>query len=335
MKNKNIEKCLLRAVENETPDIRDSILAACDARPRGEAASIPQQKSLRAPVLRPLYAAAMLLLLVGLFFGAELYQTAYAVTSVVTLDVNPSIKLKANKEEKLLAAEGLNSDGKALLASMKEDGEQLEGIALAAAAAALVRTMADEGYLKGADAAVLVSVENENTETGAELRERLTAEIGAALKEKGVDGAILGQDAVDLNDFSDLAEQLDISTGKAALIGKIVEADPGLEPEALAKLSIGELGLLASMRLEIKDGLIIVGELGLGTGARLVTDAADAFSEGLSEGLEDSGLLSAADGDFPQMPVPSGSPQKSPEATADQLVEGLSGLIGWLVNRVS
>jgi len=181
-----------------------------------------------------------------------------------------------------------------------------------------------------------VSVENENTQISAELRERLSAEISAVLREKGVDGAVLGQDAANLADFSDLAEQLDISAGKAALIEKIVEADPGLGLEALAKLSINELGLLASARLEGKGGLTIVGELGLSGAAGLVTDAADAFAEGFSEGLQDSGLLPGTDGTaVSPAPAPSFSPEKAPEAVVGEVVDGLFNFIGRLTDSVS
>jgi hypothetical protein len=41
---------------------------------------------------------------VGGYIGIGQYQAAYAVESVVTLDVNPSVKLEVNKAEKVISA---------------------------------------------------------------------------------------------------------------------------------------------------------------------------------------------------------------------------------------
>lgn len=87
-------------------------------------------------------AAAIFLLVLGVSFGFIWRQTYRAVDSVVALDVNPSVELKINKEEKVISVDALNGDAGVLL-----DGMDLKGTELNVAINALIGSMVKNGYL--------------------------------------------------------------------------------------------------------------------------------------------------------------------------------------------
>ena len=69
------------------------------------------------PWLRGLIAACLALVLLGAGAGGGMwYQANYAVASIVSLDVNPSIELRVNQKERVLSCAALNEDASAILA---------------------------------------------------------------------------------------------------------------------------------------------------------------------------------------------------------------------------
>ena len=69
-------------------------------------------------------AACLALLLVGGGAGYY-YQSVNGVASIVSLDVNPSIELKVNKNEKVLSATPMNDDAVEILDGMDLKGADL------------------------------------------------------------------------------------------------------------------------------------------------------------------------------------------------------------------
>ena len=82
-------------------------------------------------------AACLAVLLLG---GGVLVQQAHAVTSVVSLDVNPSIELRVNSREKVVSCQALNDEAAAVLADMN-GGRDLKGVKADVAVNAIVGSL--------------------------------------------------------------------------------------------------------------------------------------------------------------------------------------------------
>lgn len=166
-----------------------------------------------------------------------------AENSVVILDVNPSIALTVDTEEKIVDAMGLNEDGRNVLSEM-----DLTGVDITVAVNAIIGSMLQKGYLSDLQNAILVSVDNEDAEISAALQERVSALIGNALQNGNLEGTVLSQTLDDTAGLELLAQNYHISLGKAALIQEVMVQDQTLTVEKLAPLSITEIALISQSK---------------------------------------------------------------------------------------
>ena len=98
MTNEQMERHLASAVEKTAPDDVNGVLSRCEAR-KGTVIPMTTKKTTKRR-WTSLIAACLAVMLLG---GGLFYQQVNAVASVVSLDVNPSIELKVNRSEKVLA----------------------------------------------------------------------------------------------------------------------------------------------------------------------------------------------------------------------------------------
>ena len=175
-------------------------------------------------------AAVVLLFLVSsrLYFGG--------LAATIYLDVNPSLSLKIDREEKVIDASAVNSDGEAILAGM-----DLKGTDLDVALNALLGSMVRHGYLSEARHMILLTVDSRDAGRAEELRGRLSSEIDETLTALIGSGSVLGQTIGEDEELEVIARTYGLSVGKAALLKKIVQAVPSLTYEELAPLSMSEL----------------------------------------------------------------------------------------------
>lgn len=230
-----IEAKLKSALQKATPDILDDILEGCD-REKGQVISMEKRKNKK--FSRILSIAAVFVLLIA---GVFLYKnfTGSDAAALVSIDVNPSIELEVDADERIIIARALNDDGKKVLSGMK-----LEGTDLNTGVNAIVGSMLKNGYIDELRNSVLVSVSGDGSIDTAALEAKLMQEVSSALDGAG---AVVAQNLDDIDDDTrKLAERYGISVGKAAFIEKIIELNPTLKVEELAPLSINELCLLAN-----------------------------------------------------------------------------------------
>lgn len=170
------------------------------------------------------------------------------VASVVLLDVNPSIELHVDDDAEIIKAVALNPEAEAVLEGMK-----LRDMDVDTGVNAIVGSLLKHGYVDELANSILLSVEDENTARGAKLKEVLTEEINSILSATSVNAAILSQQVDDSN-VNQLADELEVSKGKAALVQNIVEANDTYKAKDLAELSVNELNLIVSnSKNEVKD----------------------------------------------------------------------------------
>ena len=240
MTNEKMERQLAAALEKTAPDDMSGVLSRCEAR-KGTVIPMTTKKTANRK-LTTLVAACLAVLLLG--GGGIFYQQAHAVASVVSLDVNPSIELKVSKSEKVLVCTPLNEDAKAILADMG-GGADLKGAKLDVAVNAIVGSLVRNGYLNSISSAIMISVEDNDTARAEKLQRELTSTVDGVLQTSEAKASVLTQTLTQDAGLAQQARENSISTGKAALVNRVLALNPALKFDALAKLSVEELKDLA------------------------------------------------------------------------------------------
>ena len=240
MTNKKMEQRLAAALEKTAPDDVSGVLSRCEAR-KGTVIPMTTKKTANRKWTTLVAACLAVMLLCG---GGVLYQQAHAVASVVSLDVNPSIELKVSRNEKVLACVPLNEDAKAILADMS-NGADLKGAKLDVAVNAIVGSLVRNGYLDSISSAIMISVEDKNADRAQKLQQELASAVDIALQTGESKASVLTQTLTQDAAREQQARENSISTGKAALVNRVLAINPALKFDALAKLSVEELKDLA------------------------------------------------------------------------------------------
>ncbi len=246
MNKKEIENKVRSAYDGVAPDVLSSVLSECGEQ-KG-AIVIMEKKKNNTWWKKAIAAAAALLLCLSGLLGITNYLSKQSVASTVMLDVNPSIEIKVNSEEKVLSVVPLNSDAEIVVGEMDFTGSSLE-----VAVNALIGSMLRNGYITETANSILVSVDSADTESGKALQHRLMEEINAILSGSNISGAILGQTLDNDDELSLLASSYGITLGKAKLIRQITLQNNFYTFEELVPLTINELNLISesgSLKLE-------------------------------------------------------------------------------------
>lgn len=219
MKQEQVKQKVRQAVEHAAPDYSDRLREAADqlsAAPAGPRRSRRPRRLIAAVAA----VAACAVLAVGAL-GIVRSQASQQGTAVVVLDVNPSILLSINSEERVLSVVAQNSDASRIL-----DGMDLTGVQLNVAVNALIGSLLKNGYISELANSILISVEGADAQEAAQLQQRLTTEINELLAGFGIDGAILSQTLGQDDEVTALANSYEISRGKASLILELMGPEP-------------------------------------------------------------------------------------------------------------
>ena len=249
MKNKDVNKAIRQAFTHAAPNVLDSVLSECETQ-KGTVIVMTEKKKVHWGI-KLAAAAAMLALIIGVGFGAGTYRLDHRVVTTVSLDVNPSVELRVNRQERVLEALALNEDARTVM-----DGMDLEGSDLNVAVNAVIGAMVRNGYITELSNSVLISVDSEKDADAKALQEKLTAEVSKMLDKRDFAGAVLGQTVEPEEELKSKAEALGITVGKANLIDTIVREEEQYSFEALAELTVHQLTLiLADKKLEVDHKL--------------------------------------------------------------------------------
>lgn len=260
MKKREIKKRLNQTFSNMVPDVLDNILAQCEEREVMENMNLinkNKEEKEKINFFRPKLVGALATVVVCAFgiIGFTQYQNMNnSVDSIIDFDVNPSIELKTNKKEEIIEANALNEEGKTILKDM-----DLEKVDLDVGVNAIIGSMLKNNYITEAQNSILVSVKNDDETKAKQLEERVSNEINELLKAQNINGAVLSQMYNDDDTVEKLAQENNVSEGKANLINKIINA--GMKDskgnaytfDSLSKLSINELNLLLTSKNVVLD----------------------------------------------------------------------------------
>ena len=239
MTNEKMEQRLAAAVEKTAPNDVNGVLSRCEER-KGTVIPMTTKKTTKRR-WTSLIAACLAVMLLG---GGLFYQQVNAVASVVSLDVNPSIELKVNRSEKVLVCTPLNEDAKTILADMGS-GADLKGAKLDVAVNAIVGSLVRNGYLDSISSVIMISVEDKDTARAEKLQRELTSAVDDVLQTSEAKASVLTQTLTQDAAREQQARENNISTGKAALVNRVLALNATLKFDALAKLSVEELKDLA------------------------------------------------------------------------------------------
>ena len=233
-----INTALRSSMEKLTPDEFPAILGDCKERKDKKMDNITTIKpNKRKHVLRYIAAAAAFLLIVGCAFGLIRNADAKNVYTTVMIDVNPSVQINANKNERVLSVTPLNRDGEVIIGELDFSGSTID-----VAVNAVIGSMLKHGYITETRNAILISVMSKDKAEAAELNSKLYTEVNAQLSASAIDASVLSQDMTDSNTESNrLADEYGISCGKAQLIDTIITAGHPYTFEELAHMSISAL----------------------------------------------------------------------------------------------
>ena len=246
MDNEKIEQRIRRLAEHTAPDQLSGILEACEAR-KGNVITMNEvkNKKKRNRYLPLAVAAAIVLVCIGGYIGLNYgaAEPGAAIASVITLDVNPSLNIVMDKNDKVLEVQPLNEDAKTVIGDMDFAGANLD-----VTVNALIGSMLVNGYLDDIRNSILVSVENGDAAKAESLQAQVSTLISSAVGDGGFEASVLTQTVAATSESTSIAEQYGISEGKAELILKVVAADPTLTVDSLANLSVNDISLIASSR---------------------------------------------------------------------------------------
>ena len=158
MKKYDVEQRVRSAFEHAAPNVLESVLSDCSGQ---KGIVIGMKKTSRKAVWgkRIGALAAALLLVLGLGFGAVYYRAHYAMAATISLDVNPSVEIIVNRQDKVLEANSRNADGDVILKEM-----DLKGSDLNVAVNAIIGSMVRNGYINELSNSVLVSVNSKDAQ---------------------------------------------------------------------------------------------------------------------------------------------------------------------------
>jgi len=236
MTNDQMERRLSAALDKTAPDDVDGVLSRCTER-KGTVVPMKKKNNRMKKWMQTVAACLAVLLLGG---GGLLVQQAHAVTSVVSLDVNPSIELRVNSREKVVSCQALNDEAAAVLEDM-DGGRDLKGVKADVAVNAIVGSLVRCGYLDSLSSAILISVEDKDQARAQRLQQELTDAVDGALAAGDSQAAVLSQTVQQDKELEKQAKANNISTGKAALIRQAMALNGSLTFEGLAQLSVEEL----------------------------------------------------------------------------------------------
>ncbi len=247
MRNSDIEKSIKGAMERLTPDVFDGVLAKCGNK-NDNVFLIQAKKPKRSAVMRAAgaLAAALVMTFGGLFAYSQIEGNR--VDSLVMLDVNPSLEIRLNRNDRVIDVEAKNEDAVRVI-----DNMDLKNTPIDVAINALIGSMLKFGYIHENANSILLSVEGADHEKSVLLQRNLAQSISQQLNV--ANGAVISQALADDETLRGLAQANQISFGKAALVQKILDENSHLTFDELAQLSVNELNLLVSSKQIEAQGL--------------------------------------------------------------------------------
>ncbi len=264
MLNKKVKNMLKDAFASETPNCLSKIKSQCENIKQKE---VFEEKTVNKKAFSTLFikrisfaVLTIMVFFVGVFIGGSNLTPVSADKTSIYLDVNPSIEIQIDENDKVLKCIANNEDALNILEDIS-----LEGVNINTALYAIVGSMYSNGYLTKDKNSILVSIEDKENQTL--VLENIVKQIQNIFKNNSeMECSIIGQELNYDESLKQKANEYGISIGKLRLIEKIIHQNEVFEEnniEELVKMSIHELNLLyqANDKEEV-DGEYVSGKPG-------------------------------------------------------------------------
>ncbi|MBO5328058.1 MAG: PepSY domain-containing protein [Clostridia bacterium] len=245
----NLKKEIVNAFKEETPDLKSKIQKECENQIQYPAI---QTKNNKSPVkwLKAVasVAACSVMFIGGLIVGyiAPKSQVVAQTETLVYLDVNPSIELSLDEDNRILSAEAINTDAQVIL-----EGLELDGVGMITGLNAIVGSMYFNGYLSEENNSMLISVDTNDPNNTQNMLSHITEEVNEVFGKKDMKCSIIAQGVKVNEDLKRRAKERGISVGKMHLVDKMIDSMEELNQDDiidLSKMSIKELNLIYSSK---------------------------------------------------------------------------------------
>ncbi len=245
MREEKILNSLKNSIEQAPIDILDKI----KAEPRIKMLKhddITRQNNRSYPFRKLMSYAVAAAVFVIMFFGWQ-YQTGIP-DSRVYLDVNPSIEIVSNRQDKVIGLSADNQDGKRLIEDLMYKGKNIYQVT-----EEILDRMMNERYLSREREILLLSIYNKNQNKAEQQKQILDERIHEHLQAKELQPIVLLQKLDNTTTIEKYARMYGISVSKMTFIRNLIILNPELQPEDLAGLSIEELVRLSqSMEIDLE-----------------------------------------------------------------------------------
>lgn len=153
----------------------------------------------------------------------------------MTLRINPEVGFFLNENEEVTDVVALNDDADVLLVDL-----ELVGLKASEVAEVIVNECIEAGYIdvEATDTTVNVSIEGKVVEEVSELTEQVKEKVNEFFASKGIFGNAVNDD---LDTYQELANDNEISKGKAKLIMLAIKLNPELTVEELKVMETEEI----------------------------------------------------------------------------------------------
>lgn len=155
--------------------------------------------------------------------------------TIISIDVNPSIEVTVNGEDKVVSAVALNEDAKIVLADM-----DLKNVDLNVALNAIMGSLMKNGYLDEVYNAINICVEDDDADRANSLGEKVSGEINNIFDQKDLLGEVNMQYYASNAETRALATEYNVSVGKLTLAQQISD-NMNIPLEDTLQLTIAEL----------------------------------------------------------------------------------------------
>jgi hypothetical protein len=244
MKEKQILDSLQRSIDRAPIDILDKI----KEEPRVKMLrhdDITRQETRKFSMKNMMSYASVAAVFLFVLFGWMLQVTI--PDSRIYLDVNPSIEIVTNRQNKVIDLIADNLDGRRITSDLDYKGKTLFEVT-----DEILDRMMDESYLVKDREYLLLSVYNKDENKAEQQKQSLDRRIHEHLQEKELQPIVLLQKLDKTSTIEKYAEEYGISISRMTFIRNLIILNPELKPETLVGLSIGELVRLSQgMELEL------------------------------------------------------------------------------------
>lgn len=162
----------------------------------------------------------------------EIRKEKNTITSVLTIDVNPSLEINLNKDNEVVSVIALNDDSKELLKDKSFKGDTIDE-----AINTLVDLLKEKNYLSEETNTILINVKSDNENLSSIVKES----VDKVTTKKEINTEVVVLEVEETDELKKLAKEYNITLSKAYYISEQIKDQEGLNIEEFVNTSVSEI----------------------------------------------------------------------------------------------